>query len=197
MMKRPAIVLVLLLGLPACMPHKAAFLTETAELKRADLRGNGVLAFTIQNEIPLGVEVDFVSQQSQQAYRVNFSPSFKRVTVSLSGLTPVELVSDSVAMFLLPAGTYRPKYMITTRTPAMGPTQQSSSRVNGPAFEIVAGKITSAGRLVVRGKSNLLFYSDLRVEQEPGAIDAEIRAVRDPVISQWPIVAAQLHIATD
>lgn len=142
----------ILLGLPACgfLPHKAEFLTETEKLARADLHSNGILAFTVQNETQLEVEVDFVHEQSQRKYRVDFSPSFKRgeLTGAAWKVARVDVVSDSVAMFQLPAGIYRPVHILAKiRTPPTQRSDQTSTKAKGPAFEIVAGKITSAGRL--------------------------------------------------
>lgn len=179
------------------VPHRAEFITEKKALARANLETNGILAFEVDNGVGAEVAVDFVHQQSRKTFRVTFTPEFRdSMTFSLGPVKPGEkylskdMVSESVALFQLPGGAYSPSHIYTTST-----GRQRGLAATGSAFEIVPGKITSAGRVEIRVDNYLGFLSkNLRIVSGSTSIDPAIRSVRDASIAKREIVPTRLQI---
>lgn len=181
------------------LPHRAEFITEKKALAEANLQSNGILAFETANHVGLDVEVDFIHQESQKRYRVDFSPSFRNSMDFSIGPVKVaekqvakDVVSDSVALFQLPAGTYNPAHIYWR---AQG-QKRSGVGAKGNPFHIYSGKITSGGRVDIRGDKGLIFVSNVRVESGTASIEPGIRSVEDPAVSKREIVLTQIQIAT-
>lgn len=188
------------LALVGCaIPHKAEFLNERKKLAEADLTTNGILAFETDNPENLDVQVDFLHVESEKNYRIDFYPGFSNSIGFSIGPIPVaekklakDVVSDSVALFQLPPGTYTPQYLIFK--PERG--DMGSWKAEGKGFDIESGKVTSAGMIVISPTSVFLGKpGNARIESNDESIEPGIRAVEDSVIAGMEIIPVRIRVA--
>lgn len=180
------------------LPHKAEFITDRKLLAQANLEANGILAFEVTNHVGVPVEVDFVHGQSQRKYRISLTPAFSNTTyVSIGPFNvfekaiPKDVVSDSVALFQLPSGTYTPAYVYS----GVPGWSRTASKATGTTFEIAPGKITSAGRLEIVQNGASSFFSHVRIESGYMSIEPAIRGLRDANVGKRDIQATHLTVA--
>lgn len=185
------------------IPKEAPFITERDALKKADLSTHGVLAFVVRNETGLAVTMDFSNETADKGYRVDFSPAFANViTVHVGPFKasekkiPKDVISDSIALFALPPGTYAPRHMYAH---AEKEGQMPGRKTSGGSFTVVAGEITNLGVITVTAEKKLLsrkvwLSSDSTTAP---ALDAALRALPDSTLARLPVRAGQVAVAAE
>jgi hypothetical protein len=177
------------------VPHKADFITERSEFKKADLVSNGILAFHSNQNPGVDVDVDFDNKAINQKFRIDFTPGFYNILYL--GVGPIKvaekkldkiMVSDSIALFSLPPGKYQPWYLYAKRGNKGG-----KFSVKGEGFEIRPGEITSVGKIEIKYDEGLFGFKSVTVQSNPGSISDEIKLISERnlnkmVIQESPII---------
>jgi hypothetical protein len=173
------------------LPSRAALLTDRNNLAELEQSiPQGYVAFVYNSDVPANIDVDVKHQETGKSYRIRMNPGL--AIVGRVSLGPWEVarsednsdfISDSVAIYALPEGTYLPTYNYYRRSK----DDHRGYKATAEQFTVKAGEITSFGHLKIDFVHGLLKSTDIDIMGDGASIEQNIKKIEEGGFASMPI----------